>query len=157
VSTHYAGSRCVRSKARRGQGSAAWRRLHEALAYSQKLIKERGWSTFHPYDDPDTIGWAWHLSQWKFCRQQSRADGCDLYCGRGGLDTPAIAAYVKYRARIQGDWVEPRSRPGLRHAMDAGRAGWCSARVGLLAAVLRGGAESGEHTFRGMSRTIVGR
>ena len=90
----------------------------EALAYSQKLVKEKGFVYIHPYDDP---------------------------VGGGGL-IAGIAAYVKYlRPDIKVIGVEPEDSACLKAAMAADERVVLS-QVGLFADGVAV-AQIGEHTF----------
>jgi threonine dehydratase len=79
----------------------------EALAYSQKLIKEKGLVYIHPYDDPDTIAGQGTIAMEILRQHQGQLDAIFVPVGGGGL-IAGIAAYVKYlRPEIRVIGVEP--------------------------------------------------
>jgi threonine dehydratase len=66
----------------------------EALAHSQKLVEEKGYTYIHPYDDPDIIAGQGTVGM-EILRQLSTApDAIFIPVGGGGL-CAGIAAFVK--------------------------------------------------------------
>jgi len=66
----------------------------EALAYSQKLVKEKGFVYIHPYDDPDTIAGQGTVAMEILRQVQGPLNAIFVPVGGGGL-IAGIAAYVK--------------------------------------------------------------
>jgi threonine dehydratase len=117
----------------------------EALAYSQKLIKEKGFTYIHPYDDPDTIAGQGTIAMEILRQHQGQLDAIFVPVGGGGL-IAGIAAYVKYlRPEIRIIGVEPEEAACLKAAMDAGERVTLG-QVGLFADGVAV-AQIGEHTF----------
>ena len=117
----------------------------EALAYSQKLIAEKGYTYIHPYDDPDTIAGQGTVAMEILRQHQGQLDAIFVPVGGGGL-IAGIAAYVKYlRPEIKVIGVEPTEAACLQAAMAADERVVLS-QVGLFADGVAV-AQIGEHTF----------
>ena len=95
----------------------------EALAYSLKLVDEKGYVYIHPYDDPHTIAGQGTVAM-EILRQHLRhLDSIFVPVGGGGL-IAGIAAYVKYlRPEIKIIGVEPDDSDSSGHRR--WRACWC--------------------------------
>ncbi|WP_339842423.1 threonine ammonia-lyase, biosynthetic [uncultured Halopseudomonas sp.] len=117
----------------------------EALAYSQKLIKEKGLVYIHPFDDPDTIAGQGTIAMEILRQHQGQLDAIFVPVGGGGL-IAGIAAYVKYlRPDIRVIGVEPEDAACLKAAMAADERVVLS-QVGLFADGVAV-AQIGQHTF----------
>lgn len=117
----------------------------EALAYSQKLIKEKGLVYIHPFDDPDTIAGQGTIAMEILRQHQGQLDAIFVPVGGGGL-IAGIAAYVKYlRPEIRVIGVEPVDAACLQAAMAADERVVLS-QVGLFADGVAV-AQIGQHTF----------
>jgi threonine dehydratase len=92
----------------------------EALAWSLKLVEEKGYVYVHPYDDPDTIAGQGTIAMEILRQHPGRLDAIFVPVGGGGL-IAGIAAYVKYlRPEIRVIGVEPDDSNCLQAAMAAG-------------------------------------
>jgi threonine dehydratase len=117
----------------------------EALAYSLKLVEEKGYVYVHPYDDPDTIAGQGTVAMEILRQQPGQLDAIFVPCGGGGL-IAGIAAYVKYlRPEIKIIGVEPDDSNCLQAAMAAGERVVLPS-VGLFADGVAV-AQIGQHTF----------
>jgi len=117
----------------------------EALAFSQKLIKEKGLVYIHPFDDPDTIAGQGTIAMEILRQHQGQLDAIFVPVGGGGL-IAGIAAYVKYlRPDIRVIGVEPEDAACLKAAMAADERVVLS-QVGLFADGVAV-AQIGQHTF----------
>ncbi|MCL5042216.1 MAG: threonine ammonia-lyase, biosynthetic [Gammaproteobacteria bacterium] len=117
----------------------------EALAYSRKLIEEKGYTYIHPYDDPDTIAGQGTVAMEILRQHQGPLNAIFVPVGGGGL-VAGIAAYVKYlRPDIKVIGVEPTEAACLQAAMAADERVVLS-QVGLFADGVAV-AQIGEHTF----------
>jgi threonine dehydratase len=94
----------------------------EALAYSLKLVDERGLVYIHPYDDPLTIAGQGTVAMEILRQHPGQLDAIFVPVGGGGL-IAGIAAYVKYlRPEIKvigvraGRLQLPAGRHGRRRA-----------------------------------------
>ncbi len=117
----------------------------EALAYSLKLVEEKGYVYVHPYDDPDTIAGQGTVAMEILRQQPGQLDAIFVPCGGGGL-IAGIAAYVKYlRPDIRVIGVEPDDSNCLQAAMAAGERVVLPS-VGLFADGVAV-AQIGQHTF----------
>ena len=117
----------------------------EALAYSLKLVDEKGYVYIHPYDDPHTIAGQGTVAM-EILRQHPRPlDAIFVPVGGGGL-IAGIAAYVKYlRPDIKVIGVEPDDSNCLQAAMAAGER-VVLPTVGIFADGVAV-AQIGQHTF----------
>ncbi|UUY09207.1 threonine ammonia-lyase, biosynthetic [Pseudomonas sp. J452] len=117
----------------------------EALAYSLKLVEEKGYVYVHPYDDPDTIAGQGTVAMEILRQQPGQLDAIFVPVGGGGL-IAGIAAYVKYlRPDIRVIGVEPDDSNCLQAAMAAGSRVVLPS-VGLFADGVAV-AQIGQHTF----------
>ena len=117
----------------------------EALAYSLKLVDEKGYVYIHPYDDPHTIAGQGTVAMEILRQHPDRLDAIFVPVGGGGL-IAGIAAYVKYlRPQIRIIGVEPDDSNCLQAAMAAGERVVLPA-VGIFADGVAV-AQIGQHTF----------
>ena len=117
----------------------------EALAYSLKLVDEKGFVYIHPYDDPHTIAGQGTVAMEILRQHPGRLDAIFVPVGGGGL-IAGIAAYVKYlRPEIKVIGVEPDDSNCLQAAMAAGER-VVLPQVGLFADGVAV-AQIGQHTF----------
>ncbi|MFB4392828.1 MULTISPECIES: threonine ammonia-lyase, biosynthetic [unclassified Pseudomonas] len=117
----------------------------EALAYSLKLVDEKGFVYIHPYDDPHTIAGQGTVAMEILRQHPGRLDAIFVPVGGGGL-IAGIAAYVKYlRPEIKVIGVEPDDSNCLQAAMAAGER-VILPQVGLFADGVAV-AQIGQHTF----------
>ncbi len=117
----------------------------EALAYSLKLVEEKGFVYVHPYDDPHTIAGQGTVAMEILRQHPGRLDAIFVPVGGGGL-IAGIAAYVKYlRPEIRIIGVEPDDSNCLQAAMAAGER-VILPQVGLFADGVAV-AQIGQHTF----------
>lgn len=117
----------------------------EALAHSLKLVKEKGYTYIHPYDDPLVIAGQGTVAMEVLRQHQGRLDAIFVPVGGGGL-IAGIAAYVKYlRPEIKVIGVEPDDSNCLQQAMAASERVVLPS-VGLFADGVAV-AQIGEHTF----------
>ena len=124
----------------------------EALAYSQKLVKEKGFVYIHPYDDPDTIAGQGTVAMEILRQVQGPLNAIFVPVGGGGL-IAGIAAYVKYlRPDIKVIGVEPQDSACLQAAMAADER-VVLGQVGLFADGVAV-AQIGEHTFEVCRRYV---
>ncbi|EAN8120787.1 threonine ammonia-lyase, biosynthetic, partial [Salmonella enterica] len=117
----------------------------EALAYSLKLVDEKGFVYIHPYDDPHTIAGQGTVAMEILRQHPGRLDAIFVPVGGGGL-IAGIAAYVKYlRPEIKVIGVEPDDSNCLQAALAAGER-VVLPQVGLFADGVAV-AQIGQHTF----------
>ena len=117
----------------------------EALAYSLKLVDEKGYVYIHPYDDPHTIAGQGTVAMEILRQHPGPLDAIFVPVGGGGL-IAGIAAYVKYlRPELKIIGVEPDDSNCLPAALAAGeRVGLPT--VGIFAAGVAA-AHIAQHTF----------
>ncbi|QKZ07343.1 MULTISPECIES: threonine ammonia-lyase, biosynthetic [Pseudomonas] len=117
----------------------------EALAYSLKLVDEKGYVYIHPYDDPHTIAGQGTVAMEILRQHPGKLDAIFVPVGGGGL-IAGIAAYVKYlRPDIKIIGVEPDDSNCLQAAMAAGERVVLPS-VGIFADGVAV-AQIGQHTF----------
>jgi len=117
----------------------------EALAYSLKLVDEKGYVYIHPYDDPHTIAGQGTVAMEILRQHPGPLDAIFVPVGGGGL-IAGIAAYVKYlRPDIKIIGVEPDDSNCLQAAMAAGER-VVLPTVGIFADGVAV-AQIGQHTF----------
>ena len=117
----------------------------EALAYSLKLVDEKGYVYVHPYDDPDTIAGQGTVAMEILRQHPAPLNAIFVPVGGGGL-IAGIAAYVKYlRPDILVIGVEPDDSNCLQAALAAGER-VVLPQVGLFADGVAV-AQIGQHTF----------
>ena len=91
----------------------------DALAYSLKLVEEKGFIYIHPYDDPEVIAGQGTVAMEILRQHQGPIDAIFVPVGGGGL-IAGIAAYVKYlRPEIRVIGVEPDDSNCLQAALAA--------------------------------------
>jgi threonine dehydratase len=118
----------------------------EAAIYAQALVRDKGMTYVHPFDDPDVIAGQGTVGMEIVRQHQQPLDALFVPVGGGGL-LAGVAAYVKYvwpQTRVIG--VEPEDAACLKLAMERGRRSVLR-EVGLFAdgcAV----AQVGKETFR---------
>ena len=104
----------------------------EAWSYSMQLVKEKGMTYVHPYDDPDIIAGQGTVAVEILRQCPEKLDAIFVAVGGGGL-CAGVAAYVKYvRPGIRIIAVEPEDSACLELAMNSGRRGTLK-HVGLFA------------------------
>jgi len=124
----------------------------EALAYSLKLVEEKGYVYVHPYDDPDVIAGQGTVGMELLRQQPGPLDAVFMPVGGGGL-IAGMAAYIKYlRPEIKIIGVEADDSSCLQAALAAGERVILE-QVGLFADGVAV-AQIGEHTFA-ICRTYV--
>jgi len=117
----------------------------EALAYSLKLVEEKGYVYVHPYDDPDVIAGQGTVGMELLRQQPGRLDAVFVPVGGGGL-IAGMAAYIKYlRPEVKIIGVEADDANCLQAALAAGERVVLD-QVGLFADGVAV-AQIGEHTF----------
>ena len=117
----------------------------EALAYSLKLVEEKGFVYIHPYDDPHVIAGQGTVAMEILRQHPGPLDAVFVPVGGGGL-IAGVAAYIKYlhpQTRVIG--VEPDDSNCLQQAMAAGER-VVLPQVGLFADGVAV-AQIGAHTF----------
>ncbi|WP_027904286.1 MULTISPECIES: threonine ammonia-lyase, biosynthetic [unclassified Pseudomonas] len=117
----------------------------EALAYSLKLVEEKGLVYVHPYDDPHVIAGQGTVAMEILRQHQGPLHAIFVPVGGGGL-IAGIAAYVKYlypNTKVIG--VEPDDSNCLQQALAAGER-VVLPQVGLFADGVAV-AQIGQHTF----------
>ncbi|WP_073263895.1 threonine ammonia-lyase, biosynthetic [Phytopseudomonas punonensis] len=117
----------------------------EALAYSLKLVEEKGLVYVHPYDDPHVIAGQGTVAMEILRQHQGPLHAIFVPVGGGGL-IAGIAAYVKYlhpETKVIG--VEPDDSNCLQQALAAGER-VVLPQVGLFADGVAV-AQIGQHTF----------
>jgi threonine dehydratase len=145
----------IKVQAVRGYGGKAV--LHgdsydEAYAHARELMKERGLTFIHPFDDPDVIAGQGTIAM--ECLRQHPEPPAAIFVpvGGGGL-IAGIAAYVKYvHPQVKVIGVEPEEAPTLHAALAAGERVVLD-QVGLFAdgVAVR---QIGEETFRIARKTV---
>ena len=93
----------------------------DAAAYAQKLVKEKGMTYVHPFDDPDVIAGQGTVAMEILRQESGPIDAIFVPVGGGGL-IAGIAAYVKYlRPETKVIGVECEDSACLKAALDAGK------------------------------------
>lgn len=117
----------------------------ESLAYSLKLVDEKGLVYIHPYDDPDVIAGQGTVAMEILRQHQGPLHAVFVPCGGGGL-LAGVAAYIKYlRPKIKVIGVEPEDSNCLQQALAADER-VVLPQVGLFADGVAV-TQIGEHTF----------
>ncbi|HAQ85016.1 MAG TPA: threonine ammonia-lyase, biosynthetic, partial [Pseudomonas sp.] len=117
----------------------------EALAYSLKLVEEKGYVYIHPYDDPHVIAGQGTVAMEILRQHQGQLDAVFVPVGGGGL-IAGVAAYIKYlKPDIKVIGVEPDDSNCLQQAMAAGER-VVLPQVGLFADGVAV-AQIGQYTF----------
>ena len=123
----------------------------EASEYAQNLVKEKGMTYVHPYDDPQVIAGQGTIAM-EILRQQSKLDAIFIPVGGGGL-AAGIAAYIRYvRPNVKIIAVEPEDAACLKLAMERGRRAKLS-EVGIFADGVAV-AQIGKEPFRILRQTV---
>ncbi|MEZ5530473.1 MAG: threonine ammonia-lyase, biosynthetic [Porticoccaceae bacterium] len=126
----------------------------EASDYAQKLVKEKGMTYVHPFDDPEVIAGQGTIAMEILRQVSGPLDAVFIPVGGGGL-CAGMAAYIKYvRPEIKVIAVEPDDAACLAAAMEKGKRVRLK-HVGIFAdgtAV----AQIGKETFRVLKDTIDG-
>ena len=118
----------------------------EAAEHAAALVKEKGMTYVHPFDDPDVIAGQGTVGMEIVRQQEQPLDAIFVPVGGGGL-LAGVAAFIKYvwpQTRVIG--VEPEDAACLKLALERGRRAVLP-EVGLFAdgcAV----AQVGKETFR---------
>lgn len=124
----------------------------DALAWSLKLVEEKGYVYIHPYDDPDTIAGQGTVAMEILRQHRGPLDAIFVPVGGGGLIS-GIAAYVKYLCpEVKVIGVEPDDSNCLQAALAAGERVVLS-QVGLFADGVAV-AQIGHHTFEVCRRYV---
>ena len=93
----------------------------EASAHCEKLIKEKGYTYIHPFDDPDVIAGQGTIGMEILRQVTGPLDAIFVPVGGGGL-IAGVAAFVKYlRPEVKVIGVEPEDAACLKAALDKGR------------------------------------
>ncbi|WP_067863050.1 threonine ammonia-lyase, biosynthetic [Neptuniibacter marinus] len=93
----------------------------DASSYAQKLVKEKGMTYVHPFDDPDVIAGQGTVAMEILRQESGPIDAIFVPVGGGGL-IAGIAAYVKYlRPETKIIGVESEDSACLKAALDAGK------------------------------------
>jgi len=93
----------------------------DAASYAQKLVKEKGMTYVHPFDDPDVIAGQGTVAMEILRQESGPIDAIFVPVGGGGL-IAGIAAYVKYlRPETKIIGVESEDSACLKAALDAGK------------------------------------
>jgi len=124
----------------------------EAYVYSQELVRERGLTFIHPFDDPDVIAGQGTIGMEIIRHHPDPMHAVFVPVGGGGL-IAGVGAYIKYlypQVRVIG--VEPDDAPTLKRALEAQRRVSLK-QVGLFAdgVAVR---QIGKETFR-LARQVV--
>lgn len=123
----------------------------EASAHAQALVKEKGMTYVHPYDDPLVIAGQGTIAM-EMLHQSQHLDAVFVPVGGGGL-AAGIAAYIKYvRPEIKVIAVEPEDAACLKAAM-ANKGRVVLPEVGIFADGVAV-AQIGENTFELLKNTI---
>jgi len=123
----------------------------EASAHAKALVKEKGMTYVHPYDDPEVIAGQGTIAM-EILRQTPSVDYIFVPVGGGGL-AAGIAAYVKYvRPEVKVIAVEPEDAACLKAAMQNKRRVTLP-QVGIFADGVAV-AQIGKETYRVLKDTI---
>ena len=117
----------------------------EASAHSMKLVKERGLTYVHPYDDVDVIAGQGTIAMELLRQESGHIDAVFVPVGGGGLIS-GIAVYIKYlRPETKVIGVESEDSACLKAALEAGER-VILPQVGIFADGVAV-AQIGENTF----------
>jgi len=93
----------------------------EAYAHAMELVREKGLTFIHPFDDPDVIAGQGTIGVEILRQHPEPPHAIFVPVGGGGL-IAGLAAYVKYvRPEVKVIGVEPEEAPTLHNALAAGR------------------------------------
>jgi threonine dehydratase len=124
----------------------------EASAYARQLVKEKGMTYVHPYDDPDVIAGQGTIGMEILRQHSGDLDAVFVPVGGGGL-CAGVAAYIKYvRPEIKVIAVEPEDAACLDAALKANRR-VVLPHVGIFADGVAV-AQIGKETFRILKQTV---
>jgi threonine dehydratase len=124
----------------------------EASKHAQQLVKERGLTYVHPYDDPDVIAGQGTIGMEILHQHRGAIDAIFVPIGGGGL-AAGVAAYVKYVApHVKVIGVEPEDAACCKAALEAGKRVTLD-QVGLFADGVAV-AQIGKETFRILRKTL---
>lgn len=124
----------------------------EASLFAKQLVKEKGMTYVHPYDDPQVIAGQGTIAMEILRQHAGKIDVIFVPVGGGGL-AAGIAAYIKYvRPDVKVVAVEPEDAACLKAAMDANRRVTLP-EVGIFADGVAV-AQIGKETFRILKQTI---
>lgn len=124
----------------------------EASLYAQQLVKEKGMTYVHPYDDPQVIAGQGTIAMEILRQHAGKIDVIFVPVGGGGL-AAGIASYIKYvRPDVKVVAVEPEDAACLKAALDAKRRVTLP-EVGIFADGVAV-AQIGKETYRILKQTI---
>ncbi len=93
----------------------------DAYEHARSLVKEKGLTFVHPFDDPDVIAGQGTVAMEVLRQHEDPIDAVFIPVGGGGL-IAGMAAYIKrVRPGIRIIGVEPEDTPTLHDALKAGR------------------------------------
>ncbi|BAO43093.1 threonine ammonia-lyase, biosynthetic [Thiolapillus brandeum] len=93
----------------------------DAYEHARTLVKEKGLTFVHPFDDPDVIAGQGTVATEVLRQHEEPIEAVFIPVGGGGL-IAGMAAYIKrVRPEIKIIGVEPEDTPTLHHALQAGR------------------------------------
>ncbi len=94
---------------------------NDAYDYAMELVRERGLTFIHPYDDEDVIAGQGTIGMEILRQHPDALEAVFVPVGGGGL-LAGVASYVKYlRPEVKVIGVEPEDAACLYHALAAGR------------------------------------
>jgi threonine dehydratase len=126
----------------------------EASAHAQKLVKEKGLTYVHPFDDPDVIAGQGTVAMEILRQYPGHIDAIFVAVGGGGL-CAGVAAYVKYvRPNTKVFAVESEESACLKAALEKNRRVKLPS-VGIFADGVAV-AQIGKETFRILKTSIDG-
>ena len=126
----------------------------EAAAHAQTLVKEKGLTYIHPFDDPDVIAGQGTVAMEVLRQYPGHIDAIFVPVGGGGL-CAGVAAYIKYvRPETKVFAVEPEDAACLKAAMEKRRR-VVLPNVGIFADGVAV-AQIGKETYRVMKDTVDG-
>lgn len=119
---------------------------NEAAAYAKQLVKEKGYTFVHAFDDPLVIAGQGTVGVEMLRQHSGQLDAIFVPVGGGGL-MAGMAAYIKYlRPEIRMIAVEAEDSACLKQALQDGRRSTLK-QVGLFADGVAVN-QIGQHTFR---------
>lgn len=124
----------------------------EAFAYSQELVKEKGYAFIHPFDDLDVMAGQGTIAQEILRQHPEQIDYLFVPVGGGGLLAGILGFLKAIRPEIKIIGVEPEDAPSLYKSMQQGRRVKLS-EVGIFADGVAV-KQIGQHTFK-MIRDLV--
>lgn len=123
----------------------------DAREHAEQLVREKGWTMVHPYDDPDVIAGQGTIGR-ELLQQCGDLDAVFVPVGGGGLVAGVAAAIKAANPRVQVVAVEPDDSNCFAAALAAGRR-VVLPQVGLFADGVAV-KQIGEETFR-VARHLV--